>query len=201
MNAQLKDCFPTPIYSSYLDIDTNIYIEKVYEEESKSKGRRRSNTGWQSLDLDVKQYKELFDKINPHIIEYYKIFNCSAELHMSNAWFNINRYKDMNSSHHHASSAVCGILYFKVPDNSGDIGFENPNPFIGSTWIQGTTDDTLNKYNAETLYYKSEEKLLILFPGYLRHVVRPNMSNKDRISMAFNTNVFFKGVLNEPRRV
>ena len=68
-------------------------------------------------------------------------------------------------------------------------------------WIQGTTDDTLNKYNAETIYYKSEEKLLILFPGYLRHVVRPNMSNEDRISMAFNTNVFFKGVLNEPRRV
>jgi uncharacterized protein (TIGR02466 family) len=179
MNVQLKDCFPTPIYSSYLDIDTNTYIEKVYQEESKSKGRRRSNTGWQSLDIDVGQYKELFDKINPHIVEYYKIFNCSAELHMSDAWFNINRYKDMNATHHHASSAICGVLYFKVPENSGDIGFENPNPFIGSTWIQGTTDDTLNKYNAETIYYKSEEKLLILFPGYLAHefVVDPGLDD------------------------
>ena len=62
-------------------------------------------------------------------------------------------------------------------------------------------DNNETKDNAETLYYKSEEKLLILFPGYLRHVVRPNMSNEDRISMAFNTNVFFKGEFNEPRKL
>ena len=56
MNVQLKDFFPTPIYSSYLDIDTNIYVEKVYQEEKKSKGRQRSNTGWQSNNIDIKQY-------------------------------------------------------------------------------------------------------------------------------------------------
>ena len=187
----IKDCFSTPIYSSHLDIDTNVYIEKVYQEESKSKGRQKTNTGWQSNDINANEYKELFDKITPHMIEYYKIFKCPAELCMSNAWFNINRYKDGNATHHHSFSAISGVLYFKVPENSGDIGFDNPNPFIGSTWLQATREHSFNKYNTETIFYKSEEKLLILFPSYLRHVVQPNMSNEDRISMAFNSNVYF----------
>ena len=189
MSHQLTNFFSTPVYNTHLDIDVEPHIEQVYKEEKKSAGRKLSNTGWQSDNINP---KELFDKIGPHVIKYYKEFNCPVGIHLANCWFNINRYKDINTSHHHLPSIISGVFYLKTPKDSGDIVFENPNPYIGSTWswvwsqAKLNPQEMANEYTSESIFVKSEEKLLLLFPSYLKHSVSTNISKEDRISMSFN---------------
>ena len=180
--------FITPVCSQFLDFDTKPYIKRIYEEEKKHKGRFRSNTGFQTGDCKYDDYKDLFEIIKPHTIEYFKKFEFDAELYLTNFWFNINRYKDVNVLHHHPQSAISGVLYFQVPKDSGNIIFENPNWHIDYTWSSERIRN-FNDYNMQSYYIQSADKLLLLFPSYLRHYVKPNMSKEDRICMSFNLGV------------
>lgn len=185
---KIHNLFSIPVCSQFIDIDTKLYIEKIYEEEKKQKGRFISNTGFQTENCRYDDYKDLFNIINPYTIEYFKKFEFNGNLFVSNFWFNINRYKDVNVLHHHPQSHISGVLYFKVPKDSGNIIFENPNWHIDYTWTRGQIQN-YNNYNMQSYYIESADKLLILFPSYLRHYVRPNLSKEDRISMSFNLGV------------
>ena len=50
--------------------------------------------------------------------------------------------------------------------------------------------DNVSKYNSTNSsewFFKPEENYLILFPGYLKHSVAPNLNKKEkRISISFN---------------
>lgn len=93
-----------------------------------------------------------------------------------NFWGNINKLGGYNNLHSHLNSTdlddilnmFSAVYYIKVPQNSGDICFSNPL-FI----------NFLN-------HYTPQEKDLIVFPSYVPHLVRPNKTNEDRISIAFN---------------
>jgi len=46
-----------------------------------------------------------------------------------------------------------------------------------------------NSYNSSNWYFKTVENMLLLFPSWLKHMVKPNMNKKQkRISISFNTN-------------
>ena len=78
-------------------------------------------------------------------------------------WFNVNTQGEYTGWHAHNRWDTVGVLYVSVP--GGDIEFRQGGAYWTETPKQGD---------------------LLIFPGKLDHRVRPNTSNEQRISVAFN---------------
>ena len=190
----IQDLFKTPIYNTSLNIDNELLLNLSYQEkENDTTGRRKSNNGYQTKDLDFKTYKFLFDEISKHAIKYYCVYNADIKSHyFSNFWINISGKHNYNRLHSHNGSFISGVYYIKVPKNSGAIVFENPScMFIENTFkkfdnltFSGAED--FNSYNSPEWRIEPLVGQLIMFPSYLRHYVEENQSDDDRISLSFN---------------
>jgi len=192
--ADVEYWFPTPLWFSELNVD-NKPVEKFCKKlAEKSKGRVLSNVGgWQSDDLyfhektDNKlkplfnliwlELKNVADKLD--LLEHYKLNENTLQF-----WININNQENYNAIHNHPCSFLSGVYYVKVPKNSGNIIFHHPNPLM-KFWYQQYTK-TLSHESHPTVFVEPKENKLVIFPSWLEHVVEPNKSKKDRISIAFN---------------
>lgn len=185
----LQDIFKTSIWKTSLSLDLNslnLEIKKIIE---KDKGREISNEGgYQSNNIEYKKYTHLFflsKIIEINVKEYKKSLGLKENFVLDNMWINVNKYKDFNISHAHPNCSISGVFYIKCPKESGNIVFENSNANIMSyVWEPDTdkyTPNTSSKFNIT-----SQENLLLLFPAYLNHYVRPNMNKEKRISLSFN---------------
>lgn len=116
-------------------------------------------------------------KVNPKI----KFENYTQE---ANGWININPPNGMNVPHDHPDWEMSGTYYVKVPQTSvaSDGALELLDPRVNS-WLS-------HIYSGNGLERKflvaPKPGMIISFPSYLRHWVRPNRSNSDRISIAWN---------------
>ena len=82
-------------------------------------------------------------------------------------WFNIARPGESTGVHNHSSQAsVSGVFYLRTTEDSGNIFFRVPDH----------NDLELDCFEGSA----------ILFPSSLSHGVHMNLSDKDRISLAFN---------------
>ena len=80
-----------------------------------------------------------------------------------------------------------GVMYFKCPPNSGDITFYVPSMI--PTWCTQTLYPEVKEYNTYNMRESRipvKDGMILLFPSHLAHAVRPNNSNEDRYSIAFN---------------
>ena len=95
---------------------------KVYQ------SNHRSNiNGYQSPDdfyLD-KSFSPFLNYMSDRIMSLVDVYKTHEEAsisfapRLSNMWFNINYRGSYNGFHSHPGSALAGILYVNVPDNSG----------------------------------------------------------------------------------
>jgi uncharacterized protein (TIGR02466 family) len=191
MNCYKTDVFKQSIYSFKLNLNLEEINNFCLDFEKNNKGRVVSNFGgFQSNNLDFnipivnKLGNLILGNVNYVSKKYFKV---NKLLSISNIWFNINRYKDNNTKHIHPNSLFSGVFYSKTPDNSGDIKFfssENVEIFFA-----GVDMTEYTKYNSSSYALKPEASFLHIFPSFLNHCVEPNLSNEERISFSFNTNI------------
>ena len=188
----LQDIFKTSIYTSTLSMNLQKLNEDINKIIKKDKGREVSNSGgYQSSDIDYKSFTQLYflsEIITSKTTEYKMLLGLKEKSTFDNMWININRKKDFNIPHIHPNSSISGVFYVKVSENFGDIVFENPFlENISYCWEQEILN--YNNYTSCKWNVKPEENKLLLFPSFLRHYVKPNMSKDDRICMSFNLGV------------
>tara|TARA_R100000995_G_scaffold82389_1_gene56268 strand:- start:1244 stop:1816 length:573 start_codon:yes stop_codon:yes gene_type:complete len=186
----IEDVFATPIGQYELDIDClelERYILNMKEKDPK--GRTISNVGgYQSnpLDLNDKNFKVFLDKLLLKLKEYSSIFEISLNTKIHDYWFNINNLKHGNKLHNHSGAFLSGVFYVKIPKNSGKLYFQNVKASHDNCF-KSKTLNTYNKYRSNYYNITPKENLLVLFPGWLDHLVESNNSNENRISISFNT--------------
>ena len=186
----IEDVFATPIGQYELDIDClelERYILNMKEKDFK--GRTISNVGgYQSnpLDLNDKNFKIFLDKLLLKLKEYSSIFEISLNTKIHDYWFNINNLKHSNKLHNHSGAFLSGVFYVKIPKNSGKLYFQNVKASHDNCF-KSKTLNTYNKYRSNYYNITPKENLLVLFPGWLDHLVESNNSNENRISISFNT--------------
>ena len=180
------------IFSSYVAYEKlNLNLEELtsycYEKKKEDPvGIKVSNYGgWQSksLNLNDEKIKHLFNsivKVSIDVIDHYQLNDTFA---IEKLWININEKCDYNRVHIHPESVISGCFYVKVPKQSGNIVFQNPNSRIGffEKYFKKHNYLTYSHYD-----YVPEENMIYMFPSWLEHYVEPNRSNEDRISIAFN---------------
>ena len=181
--------FNVDIYKKQLDIDNKKLIKYILDLKKQSQGRKVSSpTGWQSMDLPMKEniFSKLIKEISKNFYKYIDNLSLESEFKIVNMWANVNGYKDYNVIHGHGNVVVSGVYYLKIPKDSGNIFFINPaSEAIQITWQKCIKDFT--EKNSPFFNINAIESGLILFPGWIKHGVQPNLNKKqDRISLSFN---------------
>lgn len=113
-----------------------------------------------------------------------------AKLRITDSWFNYSFSGQNHHMHNHPNSILSGVFYVDVNENDS-ISFFNVN--LDRT-IKIETEK-FNEYNYDTYVLNIENNRLVLFPSYVWHYTLPNMYNKTRISLSFNT--FISGVIDK----
>jgi len=187
--VEVNNLFSSTVWYESLDLDTVVLSEECLRRKELEEGVVKSNQGgWQSKRLERLESLDLFHPLIERITSSANGFAnhlSLKELKLSNIWININGYKDYNFLHDHPCAVLSGVYYVKVPENGGNIEFYHPHlSTVTRDWGDALKDYKMN--NSPVWWYTSRDNMLFLFPSWLQHQVQPNMSQEDRISIAFN---------------
>jgi uncharacterized protein (TIGR02466 family) len=188
-------------YGKIFGFDKKNLVNEILKLETTADSNLRSNAGgYQSTSFDIKAAdnpyaSELFkDTVMPILNEVATSWGFPVAKNLS-YWYNVNRKYNYNHSHYHPQAILSGVLYLKVPTNSGKITFTRASSeadrldFL-TAWHYETNQLVLDNPNTNVLHSKEpEENLLIIFPGHLEHYVEQNLTedlDDSRISVSFN---------------
>ena len=147
--------------------------------------------GWQSHSFKIENYNDI---LHNFLIESLTNFpNIKKDIKFSvTAWININGNGDFNLTHSHPTSNLSGVLWIKCPDNCGNIEFVSPYHYCAFQEVESYIDDFRNINNNHLAYwFPPVEGRMIFFPSHLQHLVNPNESQEDRVSVSFNINFIY----------
>mgnify|MGYP000847817808 CR=1 FL=1 len=186
MNLKCSHWFPSPIWQTDLDdIDNNAIKEYAQDLKKQDEGIRASNVlGWQSKGLaqgDCEALDHLINRLT------YVVNECAKQgglpsLTIQNAWININTPGSSNHLHNHPGAILSGCYYVDANKDQGNIHFERCD---GGEYFLPSVEEA-NTFNSTSCLYASDTGIAYIFPGWLKHSVQPNRTDKDRISIAFN---------------
>lgn len=101
-----------------------------------------------------------------------------------NAWVSAIRQGGSVSSHNHNPIPVAGVFYIKAEDGQGNLFLENPNDLvIGKSIYKTNNEHVPQRFNYQI---KAISGKLVLFPGWMKHFTKENLTNDVRIAMAVN---------------
>lgn len=181
MTKQENDFVYYPIidmgfYRTFIEnLQVEDLIKKAYKfkEDSLNNSVKKSNRGGYQSVPDVHTYPDFYDLTNNLNNIFFRLFKNPLQT-IQSMWINISYFEHSNYIHTHGldPDIMSGVLYLQVPENSGEIGFINPIT-----------------HNIDNLILPIAKELFI-FPQNLPHLVNPNLSQKERISIAFNYGSF-----------
>lgn len=199
----LINTFSTPIQvTEHEHSITNIQLIKLaYQLKQNPNNKRSLHLGWVSKIFQLEDnilFKQFFDdKLNQinNFVSLYQLLN-SYTIKCDGIWFNINPQYAYNFTHTHSDCDFSAVYYLQIPkvkhntdhDAGNKIVFDNPNPVqMNHKFFQNIMN--YNEINSNTWGIEPKENILIMFPSYLPHRVNQNLSEQDRISIAFNFSV------------
>ena len=185
--------FSTPIWASkildYENINQMMLLYITELQKNDPEGITKSNfKGWHSKYFNMKdeQPKNFVEAIKPNIniaLEEMAWDVTNQSVKIQGVWAIINEKNAWNQKHHHSNSDLSGAYYVSAHENCGDIVFYDPRP---APVHKHPISKFPNELNATRREIKPEPGMLILFPSYLEHSVRANLSDKKRIVISFN---------------
>ena len=171
-------------------------LQYIYQEKKKDpEGVEKSNAGgWQSTSKYASFENILIDTARKEIAQYFnskRIFREGVGVEITNLWININPKNASNRDHIHPASHLAGVWWIKVPPDSGKLYFNCPNWFEQFHEMCSYSDEFKEFSSTYPDYYLNPyEGGIIIFPSSLFHRVEESKSNKDRISVSFNINLY-----------
>jgi uncharacterized protein (TIGR02466 family) len=198
-NISVDHSFSTPIckapLSGFVDHQQGL-IEYIHKLRDTTKGIQSSNyNGWHSHRFLHK------DVSNPHFSWFLKKLTGTivrtlikvrgqdkgVEIRFRELWANINKKGEWNVPHIHPVHWA-GVVYVTgPPEIEIETEKETGRPHRdGDTVFQNPVEQATYFGQKSSLNYSAEVGTMLLFPGYLRHMVIPHQNEEDRITFAFN---------------
>lgn len=175
----VEDSISKPLNDKLMDF--------LLEYEKTGKGQKRSNRGgYQTLPWLCFEQECMDDRIQELknvIIESFKeVFPPQFTGSWYQLWGSMNRHNDYNDLHTHGNSDISGIYYVRTPKNCGRLVFKDPRPAAEfNSFIYKLSSTSGDMYQIDPT-----EGMIIFFPSYLAHMVRPNESKEIRANFNFD---------------
>ena len=96
---------------------------------------------------------------------------------------NINPKFCCQGDHMHPNCHISGVFYVSAPIGCPSLNIKDPRP---ARWMLPPEADETRLENTFNAFVPAEAGKLLLFPSWLEHGIRQNMSDNERISMSFN---------------
>lgn len=198
-NIQSQMFLPSQVVSGDIEnfaAQSHLLIDWIYNyrERFPRTADISNENGWQSYD---KWFYKTEESFNPwlnllvqeiqELVAYYHL-DCAIDL--GNLWFNINSQYCYNVKHSHGGALLSGVLWVKVPKNSGKFHFVLPDSYFQPELVANTEESYADEVNLFGNYpVDDREGRLMIFPSNMPHRVTMNQSTEDRISISFNLNL------------
>ena len=147
---------------------------------------KTNRNGWHSTtDMHTRpEFKKLVDVLYQMQFEIFQKEGLDGEPFLGNMWANVSRPGATNEMHIHPNSLWSGAYYVAAEPMSGNIYFEDPR----SVSLMSMPKRIAKQPNNERRIIDSVPQAgrLIMFPSWVNHGVRENLSGKNRISVSFN---------------
>jgi len=189
----IEKWFPTIIgYDFYPNHqkNQNYFIERAYEIE---KNVERGGKGWLSdgvYNTADGQYNILNDNMFSNLNKWVSktvgkfVDDCGmvVTLQPIDSWINIYRKGDFQEYHNHPDSFISAIYIVDAPtENASRVYFQSP--LLEQVTIHYTKFENKPTSHIE---YRPPPGTLLIFRSYINHCVTQHLSDKNRISIAYN---------------
>lgn len=152
------------------ELNTEYWINQIYKyTSSNSHSVQRSNQGGYHSESNIHQ-ETIFFPLVEYLNKIHNLVFKHPNINISRMWINISNNSHYNSLHQHGKNPkkISGVLYLKIPLKSGRVNYHSP----------------LDVNN--NLFFTPKSNLLLLFNEILPHYVETNLSQEDRISIAYD---------------
>ena len=182
MHDNQHNLFETPIWGfkfAHHDLQTIDYTNHILELYENEVSASKSNIGgWQSRDNIHED--GIFQEFNKDLLlvssDILKDYTTSKP-YIMNMWANVNK-KHAYNGHHTHQGELSGVFYCSAIKEHGQLIFVDPRIRSFQSVIR-----------SNSFAVKPERLALIIFPSWLEHYVRPNITDIDRISISFNIGI------------
>ena len=111
-----------------------------------------------------------------------------GELELKKSWFSIHRKHSYHGIHHHCPDIWSGVYYLQAEQEDASISFLNNN-LVSTSWPYKSRKSQTNDYTSSEKTCKVSGGMMLLFPSYLYHHVTQQVTDRERITIAFNLNL------------
>ena len=191
LKYSIQGIFPIPIYRTHreLDLDSSEKkdIEDIIEEGIYFSASHSFSNNSYIFNTKLKKIKEFCEQyIKIYVKEIIKPKE-ELDFYITQSWLNVTKPNESHHQHYHSNSIISGVFYIETDINQ-KLNFHDPN----AKMIQINASDVLS--------FDVNKNILILFPSWLDHSVKPNeKQTKNVISISFNT--FVRGNLGQQGRL
>ena len=105
------------------------------------------------------------------------------DIAISGCWANINPPGAKHQIHSHPNNFLSGVYYVQCDPKANAIRFHDPR---GQAEVIMPPRHAQNPYNTNLIELETKPGRIVLFPAWLKHDVSTNLSERDRISIAFD---------------
>lgn len=114
-------------------------------------------------------------------IDYLRVVNKFTIHHSEviHSWANKHGPDGQTLEHSHSHTTFVVSCYLRCPINSGNIEFKDPLEYHKSSWPIIPEESLYAEVPVET-------NDVLIFPGWIKHRVQPNLSADDRYVLTFN---------------
>ena len=198
----IKELFPTKVSIVKLNIDI-VRLQTAVDAVCKTYENDIPKNPYGLLRGDSRMYSsETYDFLSHYPI--IQEFNRAIKVEVDSFWkelkyggfpsqmftliveYKHNSYIDVHS---HAPVSLVATFYLKKPKDSSNIMVVDPNADV--LHYQPYALDTANYSDWFHEELQVEEGDLVLFPGYVKHLTKPTMTQENRIVIATNFNVSY----------
>ena len=188
--------FSSPILTSKIDISAEKfesalkYVEGIeYIQGFDTDGHRN---GFTSINQNLLNEPKMIDiaecvekALGEYLFDVLKLDNNFSLKHQC-SWSVKHEYGDKSHIHNHSNSLFSGVLYLKVPPDSGNyLTFYNEQTtFVTSTFSFPFSE--YNIYNSKHWEFDVEEKTILIFPSHVHHKAPISRSYANRYCISFN---------------
>ncbi len=135
--------------------------------------------------LENEGFRELKDVILTEVTKYantLKFDVANFKLRINECWVNIYSTGHAQEMHIHQNSVISGIYFVKAPAGCSPVMFDSP---VADIMLEPPKTET-NSLNLLGTAVNAIEGRMVIFRSYLRHGVKPNNIDEDRVSISFN---------------
>ena len=139
--------------------------------------------------------------LDEHINNYIEnVIEIRDKFVMTQSWSTITKKGEQHQSHDHPNAIFSLVFYVSAEGNkSGNFVFNLQPSGLKQRWNFSFKVKKYNAFNSSSWEYEVNTGDLIIFPAWMYHYTRENVTNKDRI--VIGANYFVDGVIGSTRGV